>query len=86
MPWGNPGFKQWRYRVTWKGDSVVRMEPVGNDPRTGYSDFDKAEKDVYYGPAGHGPLYQRDHMLADIQPSGADIHLDDGTLDFWKIK
>ena len=83
---GNPGFKEWRYRVTWKGDTVVRMEPVGNDARIAYSDFDKSEKEVYYGPDGPGPLYQREHMLAEIQPTAADIHADDGSLDFWKIK
>jgi hypothetical protein len=83
---GNPGFKPWRFRVTWRGDTVVRMEPVGNDAKTGYSDFDKAEKDVYYGASGPGPLYQRDYMLKDIPPSPADVHPDDGALDFWKIK
>ena len=25
---GNPGFRQYRYRVTWKGDTVVRMAPL----------------------------------------------------------
>lgn len=24
---GNPGFRRYRYVVTWKGDTVVRMEP-----------------------------------------------------------
>jgi hypothetical protein len=40
---GNPGFRQYHYRVTWKGDTVVKMEPLGNDYETGYSDFDKRE-------------------------------------------
>lgn len=44
---GNPGFRQWRYQVTWKGDTVVRMEPQGNDAKSGYSDFEKAPTDVY---------------------------------------
>jgi hypothetical protein len=83
---GNPGFRQWRYRVTWKGDTVVNAEPVGNDAETGYSDFDKADKEVYYGRNGPGPLYQRDDMLKDIEPSPAEVHPDDGALDFWKIK
>lgn len=83
---GNPGFRQWRYRVTWKGDTVVRMESIGNDADTAYSDFDKAKVEVFYGQNGPGSLYQRDQMLQDIKPSGAELHLDDGALDFWKIR
>jgi hypothetical protein len=82
---GNPGFRQWRYRVTWKGDTVVRMEPRGNDAKSGYSDFDKAQTEVYYGYEGPGRLYQRDAMLNDVQPANTELHADDGALDFWKI-
>ena len=82
---GNPGFRQWRYRVTWKGDTVVRMEPLGHEAPTGYSDFDKARVEVFYGSAGPGPLYQREAMLKDAVPAAAPLHLDDGALDFWKI-
>jgi hypothetical protein len=83
---GNPGFRQWRYRVTWKGDTVVRMEPVDNDVETAYSDFEKANVGVFYGRKGPGQLYQRDHMLQDDEPSEAILHPDDdGKLDFWKV-
>jgi hypothetical protein len=82
---GNPGFRQWRYRATWKGDTVIRMEPVDNEVETGYSDFDKTNVPVYYGLNGPGELYQRDHMLQGAQPSDAEVHQDDGALDFWKI-
>jgi hypothetical protein len=82
---GNPGFRQWRYRATWKGDTVVRMEPVDNDVETAYSDFDKAKVGVFYGRKGPGQLYQRDHMLQEVQPSEAELQTDDGGLDFWKI-
>ena len=83
---GNPGFRQWRYRATWKGDTVVRMEPVDNEAETGYSDFDKAKVGVFYGRKGPGKLYQREQMLQEIQPYEAELHPDDGALDFWKIK
>jgi hypothetical protein len=83
---GNPRFRQWRYRATWKGDTVVRMEPIDNDVETAYSDFDKAKVGVFYGQNGPGKLYQRDQMLQEVQPSEAELHPDDGTLDFWKIK
>ncbi len=83
---GNPGFRQWRYRATWKGDTVVRMEPVDNDVETAYSDFDKAQVGVFYGRNGPGQLYQRDQMLQEVEPSEAELQLDDGGPDFWKIK
>jgi hypothetical protein len=83
---GNPGFRQWRYRTTWKGDTVVRLEPVGNEAETAYSDFDKAQVGVFFGQNGPGRLYQREAMLQEVPPSEAKLHLDDGALDFWKIK
>ncbi|HUI10827.1 MAG TPA: hypothetical protein VL221_10900 [Bacteroidota bacterium] len=83
---GNPGFRQWRYRATWKGDTVVRMEPVENDQEAAYSEFEKANVGVYYGRTGPGQLYMRDAMLRDVEPTEAGIYPDDGGLDFWKIK
>lgn len=83
---GNPGFRQWRYRVTWRGDTVVRLEPLENDARTAYSDFEKSDTEVYYGTDGPGALYQREQMLQDILPSKTELHLDDGALDLWKIR
>ena len=83
---GNPGFRQWRYRVTWKGDTVVRMEPVDNDAETAYSEFEKAHVGVFYGRKGPAPLYQRDQMLQEVEPSDAALQPDDGALDFWNIR
>ena len=80
---GNPGYRQWRYRVTWRGDTVVRMEPLDNDAEAVYSDFDKTDREVFYGSRGPGPLYQREHMVRDVQPSKAELYSDDGALDFW---
>jgi hypothetical protein len=82
---GNPGFRQWRYRATWKGDTVVRMEPIDNEVEKAYSDFDKADVGVYYGRSGPGQLYQREHMMPEVEPSDAELQLDDGGMDFWKI-
>ena len=83
---GNPGFRQYHYRVTWKGDTVIRIEPMGNDYKTGYSDFDKKEVSIFYGIDGPGPLYLRAHMSRDVKPELSPIHLDDGSLDFWYIR
>ena len=64
---GNPGFRQYDYRVTWKGDTVIKIEPQGNEEPTGYSDFEKGQVPVYFGEKGPGPLYQRARMKADAQ-------------------
>jgi hypothetical protein len=84
---GNPGFRQYRYRVTWKGDTVMAMQPLGdvNEVGTGYSDFDRRDVPVFYGEEGPGRLYQREWMLADAQPALAPLHQDDGSLDFWRF-
>lgn len=80
---GNPGFRHYRYRVTWKGDTVVRMEPLGDPPATGYSDFEKKDVPVYYGHAGPGLLYQRESWIADGAPELSPLRLDENKLDFW---
>ena len=80
---GNPGFRHYHYRVTWKGDTVVKMEPFGNPPATGYSDFEQKEVPVYYGADGPGPLYQRAQWIADAEPELSPLHQDNGKLDFW---
>jgi len=84
---GNPGFRQWRYKVTWKGDTVARMEPMDNHARTAYSDFEKADTEVYYDMEGPGPLYQRQEMFReDVHPRETELVADSGALDFWKIR
>jgi hypothetical protein len=83
---GNPGFRQYRYRVTWKGDTVVSMAPLGDMPATAYSDFDKKEVPVFYGTEGPGPLYQRDYMLKGVDLKPAALQMDDDALDFWLLR
>ena len=67
---GNPGRRAWGYAVTWKGDSVIRMEPTGEMPAAGSSDFDLREVPVYYGREGPGPLYRREHLAAEAPGDG----------------
>jgi hypothetical protein len=80
---GNPGRRQYHYRVTWKGDTVIEMMPLNNDAVTGYSDFDKREVPIFYGEEGPGRLYQRASFRDDARATHAPIHLDDGELDLW---
>jgi hypothetical protein len=80
---GNPGFRHYRYRVTWKGDTVVKMQPLSNTDKTGYSDFDKRDVPIFYGEEGPGRLYQRESFLQDVQPQPAPLHEDDDKLDLW---
>jgi hypothetical protein len=83
---GNPGFRQYGYRVTWKGDTVVRMTPIGEQTKTGFSDFDGRPVKVFYGEDGPGPLYRRDAMLQGGEPKFTLLHMDDGGLDFWLLQ
>ncbi|MHB1294870.1 MAG: hypothetical protein ACYC4R_07710 [Anaerolineae bacterium] len=83
---GCPGFRQYHYRAMWKGDTVLRMDPIGNEYRTGYSDFEHAYVPVYYGVEGPGPLYQREGWFADQTPTPSDIQMDKGALDLWWLK
>ena len=80
---GNPGFRHYRYRVTWKGDTVIRMEPLGKEYTTGYSEFDNKQVPIFYGNEGPSPLYQRKHFELDTEPSPSALYNDNGTLDFW---
>jgi hypothetical protein len=82
----NPGFRQYHYHVTWKGDTVVRMTPTGEQVRTGFSDFDGKPVEVFYGVDGPGPLYQRASMLDEVDPRPAPLQVDDGALDFWSLQ
>ena len=82
---GHPGFRQYHYRVSWKGDTVAGMVPVGTEYETGYSDFDHKQVPVFYGVEGPGPLYLRKHMLEPTEPELAPIHQDCSDLDFWHI-
>ena len=80
---GNPGFRHYHYRVTWKGDTVVSMEPIGNEYPTGYSEFDNKQVAVFYGNEGPARLYQRDQFLEKCDPKLSPLHIDDTSLDFW---
>ncbi|NLX06519.1 MAG: hypothetical protein GXY33_15375 [Phycisphaerae bacterium] len=83
---GNPGRRQYRYQVKWKGDTVIAMTPVGDSAKTGYSEYDQREVEVFYGEDGPGRLYQRDQMAASVEPELSEIHLDEGWLDFWFVR
>ncbi|MHB8971731.1 MAG: hypothetical protein ACYC3X_01835 [Pirellulaceae bacterium] len=83
---GNPGFRQYLYRATWKGDTVVRMVPIGEQVTTGFSDFDGKPVEIFYGTEGPGRLYQRETMLDEVEPTRTPLHLDDGSLDFWSLR
>ncbi|MGD0783168.1 MAG: hypothetical protein ABSA30_09970, partial [Candidatus Aminicenantales bacterium] len=72
-------------RVAWKGDTVVRMEPLGDEDKTGWSDFDERQVPIFYGKDGPGPLYQREHMLEAAVPEPAPLQVDDGLIDFWRL-
>jgi hypothetical protein len=80
---GNPGFRHYRYRVHWRGDMVMAMEPLGEEHSTGYSDFEKKEVPVFYGKQGPGPLYQRAPLPRASRPELTPLRMDEGKLNFW---
>jgi hypothetical protein len=80
---GNPGFRHYRYRVHWRGDTVMEMEPLGNEYATGYSDFEKKDVRVFYGKEGPARLYQRNALLDTSEPELTPLQPDDGKLNFW---
>lgn len=80
---GNPGYRTYRYKVTWKGDTVIRIEPICNDYKTGYSDFEKSDVEVFYGNEGPYRLYQREYMLEDDEPELSVLSEDTSPIDFW---
>ena len=83
---GNPGYKTYGYRVAWKGDTVVGMEPLGPQYKTGYSDFDEREVPIFYGKEGPGPIYEREFMLGSEVPQHVPLHEDRSPIDFWNLK
>ena len=88
IPIQNPGFRQYHYQVTWKGSTVVRMDPVDNDYAEGYSDFDKKQVPVFYGKDGPGQLYLREDFIENVQPDTiklSPLTIDHGSLDFWYL-
>ena len=86
---GNPGFRQYDYRVTWLGDTVVRLAPVGEavKHKTGFSEYAHKQVEIFYGTEGPGPLYQREYLLHETaEPKLTPLHMDDGCLDFWSLE
>ncbi len=81
---GNPGFREWVYEATWKGDSVVRLEPdEANDVQTVWSSVEQADVPVYYAADGPGALYDRGYLLEERDPAPPDLQMDTGRLDMW---
>jgi hypothetical protein len=82
---GNRGYRQYHYRVAWKGDTVVKMEPIGPEVKFAYSDFDKKDVEIFYGESGPARLYRRENMLAVSKADPGELVLDDGEMNFWKL-
>ncbi len=75
--------RRYRYRLTWKGDTVVAIDPAGPMPRQAYSDFESRKVEVYYGEEGPGRLYQRAHMLDKAEAEHVELAMDDGGVEYW---
>jgi hypothetical protein len=81
---GNPGYRRYTYRATWKGDTVIKLEPTSEPVETGYSDFDGRQVPIHFGEAGPGRLYQREAFLSSEPPVHGPQHEDTvPALDLW---
>lgn len=80
---GNSECRQYRYDVTWKGATVVEMKPAGRQYKTGYSDFDKKNVEVFFGEDGPLRLYQREWMRKAAKAELSKLVPDSGKLNFW---
>ena len=69
---GNEGRQSYRYRVGWRGGTVMEMKP-GKNPSYGVSHLMPAPVQLYYGNQGPHPLYQRGNILQN-KPSPLPLH------------
>lgn len=83
---GNPGYKSFRYRVMWKGDTVVQVVPDSNNAKAGYSDMTGRDVRLYYAGQGPGKLYDRAHLLRrPLAIRASDAKLDTSTVDWYDL-
>lgn len=80
------GFNKYSFDVTWVGETVVKMQPVGDMPKMGYSDFDQKKVEIFYGEEGPGRLYQRDYMLDSVTPDLTPLNMDCSSIDYWRLR
>ncbi|SRR5579884_97500 len=69
---GNVGFQQYRYTVSWRGSTVLWMEP-GDNPPLGRSHLMAEPVQLYYGAQGPHPLYRREGLLVEV-PTPEPLH------------
>lgn len=56
---GNEGFAQYRFDVTWRGDTVTSIIPDPTNASTGYTRVMKCQTPTCFAHSGIGPIYQR---------------------------
>jgi hypothetical protein len=57
---GNEGHQQYRYRVHWKGDMVMKIEADPTNAATGYTWLMDKRMKTFYGPDAPGQIYRRE--------------------------
>jgi hypothetical protein len=63
---GNTGFQQYRFDLSWRGDTLLSIHPDPQNSLSGYSRVMKARVRTVYGEAGFGPLYQRQGWVSGL--------------------
>jgi len=83
---GNPGYKSFKYRIRWKGDTVIQVTPDSNNAKTGYSDMIGRDVRLHYAGQGPGKLYDRAHLLRrHLAVRASDARLDTSTVDWYDL-
>ena len=80
---GNPAGRKYTYKAVWRGDTVVRINLLGDEPTTGYSQGEGRMVETFYGENGPGRLYQREHMLGSGPVALSPLHEDTSPVDHW---
>jgi hypothetical protein len=69
---GNVGYQQYRYKATWKGDTVVEIQADPTNAATAFTNLMNCRTRTFYGPDVPGKIYQRSEYESDlskVQPS-----------------
>jgi hypothetical protein len=87
---GNTGHQMYRFRLTWRGDTVMSMEPEASNPRTAY--VGRADKHMpsYYHAAeplgAAGRLYRREAWRRGLRPEPARLSRREASADWYQFR
>jgi hypothetical protein len=80
---GNEGYQQYRYDISWLGDTVKSIKSHEDNPIRGYSHINKTKVKVFGREEGPGNLYRREYLDDEkIVPVREEINTDNSSVEF----